>query len=428
MSNIIKKIELIIYIFCFLFAPPFIKNLNFLFVVFAYALIMIIFKYKSQLKMMLNKKEVKNIILVLALYFGIYFLSICINCLKDRYAYVSNYFINIYSLILAFPMTIVCSLYVIFRCDELNVNFEGLLKMFIIAGMLQVFIALLTLVFPSVKELTVSMMLKATGDNLLNTPWITQRRFFGFANSMLDLFGFGTGILATLPLFYVSKTKNKKYYILSPILLIVPILNARSGIVIFAIGVLTYFIYLGLKREIKFGLYFKYIMIIAILVVSGLYMVNKWSPDTINWITKDFESFVSLEDENGTADVLFSKKFWQLPSPLEIIIGTGHNVSGYSDYATEDINHSDVGYINELWKSGIIGTFLLYYLTYYIISTATKNTENNRYKAMFVFFGIACLIFSIKATIFTYNPGGVIIYTFALMMIYNKKEMNISDK
>ena len=421
MTKIIKKINnlgLIIFIFCFLFAPPFIKSFNFIFIVFGYSIIMIILKYRTRMKKTLNTKYFKNIFTILFLYFFVYILSVLINCLIDGEQYLDNYIINFYTLMLTFPITITCSLYLIFRCDELNISFDDVIRLFIMAGLIQTIIAILTLLFPALKKITITIMYTATGDKLLNTPWITERRFFGFANSMLDSFGFGTGILATLPIFYAAKTGKKIYYLFSPILLIVPMLNSRSGLVMFIIGLGVYFIYLGAKKTIKFGAYCKYFIIILLLLSLGIYIVNVYSPNTITWIIQDIKSFILSDNTTGTATQLFSNEFWQLPSTRGLLIGTGHNISGYSDYSVQGIEHSDVGYVNELWKAGIIGSILLYYSIYYIIKIALINTKNNYYKAMFITFAIASFTFLIKATIFSYNPGIVIIYTLSLMTIY----------
>lgn len=130
----------------------------------------------------------------------------------------------------------------------------------------------------------------------------------------------------------------------------------------------------------------------------------------------------------GTADILFDESWWQFPPFESLLIGTGYNVSGYSDYAVSEIQHSDVGYINELWKTGIIGSLVLYYSFYYLLKNAFIDMKDKEYKSLFIFLGIAIIIFLVKGAIYTYNTGITIIYTLSLMPIYNntkKKEGNI---
>lgn len=422
----LKYIGFVIYIFCYLFAPPIIPNINFIFVVFVYSIIAILIKYRNQLVQTFKLKNIKKLVKILIIYIIIYLFSIIFNGLLSQKWYIDNYIINFYSLILAFPITITCSLYIIYRSEELKIDFWNLIKYFIYAGVIQAIIALLMLFFPAIKTFFINLMYYTTKEKLLITEWVTSRRFYGFAHSMLDLFGFGTGILALLPVYY-GLNVNKKYIILSPLLLIVPFLNSRSGLVIYAIGLFLLMITSFKKMKIKDVV--KYIFLVLIVLVLIIVIINLFSPNTVEWIIKDFKSFM-FTDENeeiGTADLLFSKEFWVIPPIQNWWIGTSYTVSGYSDYAIEEITHSDVGYINEFWKTGIIGSLILYYFIYSMLKMAylsDKTEDGKLIRHMFIFFGIAIIVFLIKASIFTYNPGTAIIYTLALMKIIGKGENN----
>ena len=429
MKEILRKITilnnkyyigLIIFIFTFLFAPPIIPNINFIFVNFIFALFAIIFKYNNKLKDLFKNITFKKILKLILIYILYYILIAILNTLFTNVWNVSNYIINIYSIVLAFPVVIVCCLYIIFRSNELNVNYHKLVKLFIIAGLIQSFIAILALLVPPIKSVLVSIMYWATGDELLATPWVVSRRFFGFANNMLDLFGFGTGILAILPLYYYKDSKSKiKGLILFFLLLIVPILNSRSGIIIALIGALIYVIsvFIGKdKNEIKQLI--KYIIISMIIFAFLIAIVYFLSPNTITWIIKDFASFLpnNIFNSYGTANALFSKEFWTLPNNiLNIIFGSGINVSGYSDYSIHNITHSDVGYINEIWKVGIIGTLFVFYLLCFIVYKGYKNLKDDKYKFLLIFFGISLFVISIKCSVITYNTALATIMCLSLL-------------
>lgn len=422
----LKYIGFVIYIFCYLFSPPIIPNVNFILIVFAYSVIAILIKYRKQLVQTFKLSNIKKLIKILIVYVTIYLLSIIFNGILSQKWYIDNYIINIYSLILAFPITITCSLYIIYRSEELKIDFWNLIKFFIYAGVIQAIIALLMLCFPAIKSFFINLMYYTTKDELLLDVWITSRRFYGFANSMLDLFGFGTGILALLPVYY-GLNVNKKFIILSPLLLIVPLLNSRSGLVIYAIGLFLFMITSFRKMKVKDIV--KYVIVILIVLAVIIAIITIFSPNTIDWIIKDFKSFIftSENEEIGTADVLFSKEFWTIPPIENWLIGTGYSVSGYSNYAVEGITHSDVGYINEFWKTGIIGSCVLYYFIYTMLKMAyiSDSTEKSKLvRHIFVFFGIAIIVFMIKGSVLSYNPGMAIIYTFALMKIIEKGEDN----
>ena len=245
-----------------------------------------------------------------------------------------------------------------------------MILIFIKAGVIQAVIVLITLLFPSIKQILVDIMYTNTGDQLLNTPWITSRRFFGFANSMLDLFGFGTGLLAVLPLFY-SEKHGKKYLLLVPFLLLVPLLNSRSGLIVFAIGLGIWFVRLLKGKDYKFFIKISLTFLVLFAVLIALLFVL--SPNTLDWIISDLGSFIGLGE--GTATTLFSKDFWTLPPIESWLIGKGYSVSGYSEFQVSGIAHSDVGYINEFWKAGILGLITIYTFIIYLLTKSMKKCK-----------------------------------------------------
>lgn len=418
------QIGLILFAFCFLFAPPFFPKINFILILAIYSFIMIILKYRNRLKDVLNNKIIKKCLIILIIYFIFYILSILVNGFITGNWYFKNYIINIYSFILAFPVTFICSFYMIFRCQDFNLNFGDLIKIFIKAGLIQAIICVLTLIIPPFKTLLVDIMRNNTGDELLGVPWLVSRRFYGFSNSMLDLFGFGTGIIAVLTLFY-ALNHGHKYLMLVPLLLAVPFLNSRSGLIIFAIGFIFFLICVFTIEKFKNLKKYLFFSILGILFL--LLIVYIFSPNTIDWIINDFSSFFTQNE--GTANVLFSDDFWKIPPLKNLLIGTGYSVSGYSEFAVSTIAHSDVGYINELWKVGIIGSLIIYYFIFYFIQKMYKLSKSVECRYMISFFFLAFSVFMIKCTIFTYNPGSVIIYTLGFMLfIQNGKAINVKKE
>ncbi len=424
--NISKKyqIGLILFAFCFLFAPPFFPEINSVLILTIYSFIMIILKYKNRLKNILKNNNIKKCLTILTIYFIIYITSILINGLITGNWYLKNYIINIYSFVLAFPVTFTCSFYLIFRCEDLNLKFDDLIKIFIKAGLIQAVICVLTLIIPPLKNLLVEIMLYNTGDEHLSVPWLVSRRFYGFSNSMLDLFGFGTGIIAVLALFYGLK-HGHKYLMLTPLLLAVPFLNSRSGLIIFAIGFIFFLICVFTNE--KFKNLKKYIFFSVLGILFLFLIIYIFSPNTIDWIINDFSSFFIQND--GTASVLFSNDFWKIPHLENLLIGTGYSVSGYSEFAVPMIAHSDVGYINELWKVGIIGSLVIYYFVLYFHKKIYLLSKTIECRNMFSFFFLAISVFMIKCTVFTYNPGSVVIYTLGFMFfLENEKEANVKKE
>jgi hypothetical protein len=291
------------------------------------------------------------------------------------------------------------------RSRELHYDSDKLLRSFAYAGVLQALIGLVALLVPPAKELFVSMMFKNTQDPLLNTPWIVERRFFGFANSMLDLFGYGMGILAAATLFLRTKHRYVNL-VLFGLLLIPAILNARTGVIMGLIGALFYSFYL--LKNLKTVQLVGTLAGVLFLATTVFTVVNTYSPNTISWAVNDVSSFApdngGSSNSKGTATVLFSSNFWSMPSPGYLLTGTGHTL-----YSAAGYKHSDVGYVNDLWRTGLVGIILLYFPFLIFIRNSMRRAATKEGRFILAFFGTSIILFLVKGSIWVYSPGMIVI-------------------
>lgn len=413
-----KKMFLVIYLFILLFAPPLIKNVNTLLILSAFSFFTIIIKYGKKVKEIIKIDKIKKILMLLFIYFGWYALTIVINVIITGNFYLYNYIINFYSMVLVFPLSVICILHLYFYSEENNITIDDMLKYLIICGLVQSAISILSFLIPPLKTLLMKIMYYNTGDSLYINQYTIERRFFGFANNMLDSFGFGTGLLAALPLFYSIKN-GKKWLITIPFLLILSLLNSRTGLIVFAIGFISWICYIMYTKKIRH--YMKEMIYIVFGATILLIVIRNFYPATYNWIINDFLSFFT--NKKGTADVLFGSDFWRLPNLINIVFGCGYNIAGFGNMKSILGFSSDVGYINEIWKTGIIGFLILGTLFLIILKTAFEQLRND-YKCLVIYFGIATLITNIKFYVFSYNPGIVIIlliFLFSFKKIHKQK-------
>ena len=266
-------------------------------------------------------------------------------------------------------------------------------------------------------------MTKDTNAYLFESPWILERRFFGFSNNLLDLFGFGFGIISALPLYYSSAKKEYKILLSIPFLLLTCVLNSRTGLLIFAIGVFVWIVELIISKTVRLSMIIKWGMFFSMMAATCFGIVSMLSPRTIEWISKDFSSFIGDDSSYGTATSIYSERFWTIPDDGRVLVGTGHNVSAYSSSKVDSTIHSDNGYINEIWKAGIIGLLLFVTMNYLIIRHSYCFENDYILKAMFVFFGVSMIVFMVKASLTGYNPGNAIIYSLFIYSFYNDKEV-----
>lgn len=418
-KNFLKKeLPIIIYIFFLLFAPPVIKNINILLICFIFSSIIILIKYRNQVKEILNYKNIKKILKLLIIYYLWYFFTIILNIIFTKQVYLYNYFINVYSILLIFPILFVCCLHIILYCNENKISLENIFKYIIISGLIQSGITLLSFVFPEVKSFLLEIMYNNTGEKLYISDYHTMRRFYGFANNMLDSFGYGTGLLAIFPLFYSIKN-GKKWLITVPFLLIVPFLNSRTGLVVFFLGFIIWLIYL-IKNKYLIN-YKKVLVAFSVIFVISIVIIYQLKPVTIQWIIDDFLSFFG--NRKGTANTLFSHNFWKLPNFLNFIFGTGYNVAAFGKMNSILYFDSDVGYINEIWKTGIVGLTIILYFFIKLINKLLNNSDDAlRFLIISIF--VSTLVVNIKFYVFSYNPGMTILILISFVILLKKRSNN----
>ncbi len=417
--NNYKKFFLLIYMFLIIYAPPILKNVNTILIVFAFTFLVLLLKYRSEVVNILKNSNVKKILLLFFLYFSWYAISVLLNFIFFQELYIKNIFINLYSMGLVLFPCFTCVIFVFVYSNKNKISFNEIIKIIIYAGLIQSFICILSFLFPPVKSFLIELLYNLTNDKVFLNEYHIARRFYGYSNGLVDAYGFGSGIIACLPLFY-SMSNSKKILITLPFLLTIVILNSRTGIIIFAIGLFIFFISLFKKNKTKeFLPVISYSILLSIVVVIIVYIFN---PTTINWIVTDFLSFFNAR-KFGTADILFSEDFWRLPDGIRLLIGAGYSISSVGGVSNILGFTSDVGYINEIWKTGIIGLGILLFVLMYLIYLSIKN-GNSKNSHIFIFFLIAILVGNIKLNIFVYNPGTVVIILYILYELYFSKENN----
>jgi len=416
------SILLIGFMFLLLYAPPIIKNVNTLLFLFVFSSIILVTKYRNELILFFKNKNIKKLIGLFSAYFGWYILTIIINAIFYKEFYFQNIFMNFYSMGLVIIATFVCVLFLLVYAQKHNIPFEKLIKYTIIAGAIQGMICLISFLFPFVKNMLIKLLYFLTEDELYLNNYHVSRRFYGYSNGMVDAYGFGSGIIACLPLFY-SLNHSKKILIYLPLLLLVVLLNSRTGIVIFGIGAIIWFIYLVSKKRIKE--YKKILIFFTISIAALLLLVSILKPLTLKWIIIDFLSFFNGRNF-GTADILFSKNFWKVPNGIRLLIGCGYSVAGFGGISDILGFNSDVGYINEIWRTGLIGLLIMCFNLFYLFYVIVKKIKS-KYSYLILVFLISLFIGNIKLVIFIYNPGIVVILMYVLYELVFK-ELEVSNK
>lgn len=341
-----------LYAFLCLFAPPVLPDVNLVLVI---ALLSVPY-------LLINAPKAKGILGSYAsrsfcAWFGAFatywVVIMLVNALLSDEVYISDYVTSAYSFFLVMPTCLVCATTALVYAGKHDLTSSQVIKAFIYAGLVQAAIALAAFFNQGIKDMLTEIMFQNTGTTQMQEgSWIAERRFYGFANSMLDLYGFGTGVIASLPAFLVliDREASKMWLFAVPFLLVVPALNARTGLVLFAIAIVIASLYAGKSSGLSIVATMLTALIIALVAAVIIGVIATVRPEIIDWLLGD----ILGTTQHNTLSILFGEGFWNLPDPLMAITGTGHTVYGVSGFS-----HSDVGYVNELWRTGVIGLVLL---------------------------------------------------------------------
>lgn len=404
-----------------MFAPP-IVPINFIILLSAYSIVMLLSIYRHKVITIINKSYIKKFTVLYFVFILYWLLIVIVNFVWGERIISSNYIMIIYQMMLMTPIMTSCITYIIAWSEELNFSLEQLVIHFILAGIIEGVISLLMFISPAIRQMLIQIMER--GMKMEFNGYILSRRVYGFANGVYDLFGWGTGLIAVLPLF-ISRNMQKKYIWFVPILLLPPLLNARTGLVMFVVGILIYILFLNNE---KFQTVLKKICLLIAGILAG-YLIFKWVQGSntmvYEWIIEGVKAFWGTISNNQNSDLrlsaLFSDGFWRIPPFPDIIFGTGHNVyvtSAYAKSATLYFTHSDVGYVNYLWMGGIVGSSILYGIYGFLFCFAIRNTVDRNNRWLLILFGGSVILFNIKAQAFTHCPATALIFSVLFYSIY----------
>lgn len=396
-----QKFKLSIFLFLAIFAPPVIPNVNLMYLVAVYSWgNLLIYSSKYTKRVLFDRRVLmlyKSMLLTVLYFVFPMLLSIFNNTIIEK----MNYFYVIYRFVSIIMIFIPICSYCIIYCQTHNLLMDDFIEVLIGASLYEFIFCFLTLVSPKIKEVLVEIMINNTGYYYNISPWTIRQRFWGFAVTMTDYFGYAVGIIAGMCLWYAIY-KKRRYYIIIPFLILMIILNAITGLIIFIIFVLIIWgrSLINRKRKIKNILIF---LIFLLSIPLILHLLRKYVPFGYEKIVDNFYQIVNpskVKASNTSINELLSDRHWQIPNNVfAIIFGTGHSL-----LSTEFFQRSDVGYINDIWSLGIVG-MAIYMCAYIRFICGNRKKEYTVVKVALV---TSMLVFNIKGVAVGCNSGALV--------------------
>ena len=417
------KLSFIAFLFLLLFGPPVIPQVNTGLLACLGACAALVVRYRGEICSTFRRSGAGRFSLLLLAFLGYLAVVTLVSTLVFRErVQTMHYVTQWYRFFLIFPCLTGASLYICLRARELHYTPEQLGMCFVWATCAQFVLAMAAMLIPQLKEAFIAAIYRITGDQYLKIKWITMRRGFGYSNSFVDSFGWGMGIIAALPFFAVTK-KNFRPVLLVPVVLFVSLVNARTGLLMAAIGGAAAIPWLwksysaaDRQRRKKALRIVIAALLILCLLLTVVFLCNKI---TLYWAIGDVLSFIDdvapttepdsevsttrrqlADSKTSTADVLFSDRFWNLPPAGIFLFGCGHSIFGAEGYP-----NSDVGYVNDLWLGGVVGCALLYGAFGVLFLTAYRRSADLKRKLLTGFLAVSFALFQIKANAIMFCAG-----------------------
>lgn len=287
---------------------------------------------------------------------------------------------------------------------------------YVLAGLYQAILGVICLVSPPIKSIFTALTIaNSSSEKIRNSVEVLASiRNYGFASSLYDIFGMTMSVLAVLAI-ALGLRGNKMYYMVAALITLAAVINSRTSFVLTAIGAIIMFLSHSGKGFSKGWLTSRIVLFpIAIVGVGSLFtwLLGNASTEQLEWLaTAVIESQSMLEGEEvGFYDTLLNN-FMIFPSDFfEVVLGTGLTPA-------DAINHnSDVGYIQYLWKHGIIGSALLYTIFIKLFKYAKKR-QLWPYSSFITALSVMVAVYLVKLTCLGYSMASVIFVPICLYMI-----------
>ena len=409
-------------LFLILFNPPVSRRISFTILFSAIAVIDLLFHY-PQTQRMLKRIRVPMKLLVLS--FLYYFLICVVNALM-RGEYSRTIFTDYVKSFGYFVCQISVSLFILRKAEEKAFTKKDIIAFFIVVGTWQSIIGIMCYVVPSIKSTLNSIMIRNSSEDFATVVQANSyRRNYGFASTLFDIFGFTMSVLSVMAFNRAFTKKSGKNYVYFILITIVAVLNARTSIVLIGAGVLLCMIAADIRKKDAMILLKKGGIILAV-VICGIIMLRimeKSSSATAAWLSEGVNQIKSFfqGDKTGIFETMGGEFIFFPDSIISTIFGTALSPMELLD------RNTDMGYIQSIWRYGIIGSIINYSFLIALCRCAYKRKADNEEGMLVILMGVLIFVYQLKLNTWGYSMAGVVYYTVLMGIAMNDKSYGIKE-
>ena len=422
----IKIIMLMIYTFVVLYNPTFFSSPYINYMLEYFYMILVLIFLKSQYK-------IKGIFYFVGILIGFLCLASTFFVIRALIAGVELQ--DIINLRIVQSLSIVVTIISICKIEQQltvwNFDIRKKMKFILNVTMIQACITIIMLIVPNFRTVMLSRFYQYGNGN----QFTIAKRVYGIMSNYTFSGSIFHGFLATLSL-TMGILYDKKFYLYIPFLILMIVLNGRTGLMIFFLGIIINIIYFAIKNKNTKKM-LQSIFWIAIILLIALSILRRLKPESYDFLISginDVMKYVIDSEKSGNIKIL-TENFENNINMKTFLFGNGHRIQN-SDDIPENIHfeyeYSDMGYLNDMYMGGIVYMLLLYLpLIRFVFSKSKTVKLTEKEKALSgvieIFSILVVFICNIKGEVFR---SGILIGIIVLskIIVQDKKEEINNEK
>lgn len=418
-NKCIMKFLLVMYLFIYIFSPPVIHNTRLILDVVNFFIFLAWIVCHKHVCVSFRKINTILPFLPFVIYIwmnGLYLTFIegpdAIIAYPD-FEFIRTAFLIIYLMFRVFLLCFVLKIFI----DKMQLSMDEYSDLVILAGMLQFICVLLAFIFPSVRDIFLSMINANTEGAVQKSIWAAmtnEQRCYGFADNIFDSIGYVAAFITAISIIKAVSRRDIKYYITSLCLIFISVMNTRTGVVLDGLCIMMVVLFFFKNNIIKNIC--MYCAVVFFMVIMGFYVSSLLPQETEIWLFGGMEAVYNLVFMQEYTGIFLEFYLNHLNFPNDILFGDGA-IPDATYY-----NVSDIGYVQCIWYYGLIGTVILMLgILYFFYYNYKKSTCNRELKCFVLCSAVIFFVYLIK--LFSlYNLGGYAV--FVPIMIMNLIERN----
>lgn len=415
-NNKIGKVTWVLFLFIGIFMPCLIK-IRMQYIVFTIEVLYVVWQIIKSHTIVIDKQLFKVFLAFLPFY--VYYTALIITKVFFDKINSEKYLIE-YTQVLTIGGYVIVLSFVLVMFKRANYFSSDLFyKLFIAVGTIQLVCVILSFFFPSVKIFFNSLTLNNSFSEIMASwytrQWYMSWRAYGLGENLFDGFGFVISIIISIVFIYGLSKRYKGIIVLGGVMLIMPLLNTRTGLVLcFVSLVIIFFCYMNSKR------FLWYIAGISLITVLFFILYNKLPRGLQIALEAGLTDFKNLfrGEKTGIFSQLFSE---DIVFPNDIIWGAGISPERLEEYVG-----IDSGYIQCIWRYGLIGTILLFFALVYSFRMAFRMSGQKQDQVLAFTTTVTIFIYSFKLFLFNSYADIFLVFTILFSIVLGRRKGEVS--